>query len=117
MNAKTQEHMFTLPDIFQNNDIDPDNMPAVQKLADWNDIEFTENLKNAGNDDAICKLWNKLRNSSRYIATQHKADPKDANNRIVEQVLDPGPASFEDPFKQIISTIRQRILPKTNENT
>jgi hypothetical protein len=41
-----------------------------------------------------CKLWNRLTNSSRYIATQHKVDPKDPKNIIVEQVLDTGkPAS------------------------
>ena len=64
-----------------------------------------------------CKLWNRLTNSSRYIATQHKVDPKDPKNIIVEQVLDTGEASFKNPFKEIIVTLRHRILPTTNEDT
>jgi hypothetical protein len=118
-----QEHMFTLPDIFRNDAIDPGLMPSivvVPKVDDWNDVKFKDDLQKMiddCNEDAQCKLWNKLRNSSRYIATQHIPDPKDAKNIIVQQVLDTGDPSFKDPFREIIATLRRRILPKTNEDT
>jgi hypothetical protein len=64
------------------------------KSIDWNDIKFKDELKTIPTHNMECKLWNRLRNSSRYIATQHKVDPKDPKNIIVEQVLDTGkPAS------------------------
>ena len=109
--------MFTLPDIFRDNEIDPDVMPQIPKVDDWNDVKFKDDLKKMISLDDKCKLWNKLRNSSRYIATQHKQDPKDPKNIIVEQVLDTGDVSFNDPFKEIMATLRRRILPKTNEDT
>lgn len=109
--------MFTLPDIFKDNDIDPTNMPQVPKVYDWNDVKFKDDLNALISLDDKCKLWNKLRNSSRYIATQHKPDPKDPKNIVVEQVLDTGDASFNDPFKEIMATLRRRILPKTNEDS
>jgi hypothetical protein len=115
-----QEHMFTLTDIFQDNDIDVEQMPSivvVPKVDDWNDVNFKDELKTMISPDEKCKLWNKLRNSSRYIATQHRPDPKHPKNIIVEQVLDTTDVSFNDPFKEIIATLRRRILPKTNEDT
>ena len=115
-----QAHMFTLPDIFRNDNIDPVQMPSIPKVDDWNDVKFKDDLQKMiddDNKDAQCKLWNKLRNSSRYIATQHIPDPKDAKNIIVQQVLDTGDPSFKDPFREIIATLRRRILPKTNEDT
>ena len=113
-----QEHMFTLPDIFRDDEIATANMPQMAKVDDWNDVKFKDDiLKPLLNEDQKCKLWNKLRNSSRYIATQHKQDPKDPKNTIVEQVLDTGDVSFNDPFKEIMATLRRRILPKTNEDT
>jgi hypothetical protein len=102
-----------LPDIFEDKNIDPDNMPSIPKITDWNDVKFKEDLKTCPHDQK-CKLWNKLRNSSRYIATKHRKDAKD--NTVVEEVLDTGDRSFEDPFREIIATLRRRILPKTNED-
>lgn len=115
--GQKQEHMFTLPDIFRDNEIDPDVMPHIPKVDDWNDVKFKDELKPMISLDEKCKLWNKLRNSSRYIATQHKQDPKDPKNIIVEQVLDTGDVSFKGPFTEIMATLRRRILPKTNEDT
>jgi hypothetical protein len=115
-----QEQMFTLPDIFRNDAIDPGLMPSIPKVDDWNDVKFKNDLQemfNDGNEVAQCKLWNKLRNSSRYIATEHSPDPKDPKNIIVQRVLDTGDPSFKDPFREIIATLRRRILPKTNEDT
>jgi hypothetical protein len=110
--------MFTLPDIFRDDEIATANMPQMAKVDDWNDVKFKDDiLKPLLNEDQKCKLWNKLRNSSRYIATQHKQDPKDPKNIIVEQVLDTGDVSFNDPFTEIMATLRRRILPKTNEDT
>ena len=116
--GQKQEHMFTLPDIFRDDDIASANMPQMAKFDDWNDVKFKDDiLKPLLGLDQKCKLWNKLRNSSRYIATQHKPDPKDPKNIIVEQVLDTGDVSFNDPFTEIMATLRRRILPKTNEDT
>jgi hypothetical protein len=119
--GQKQEHMFTLPDIFRNDNIEPGLMPSivvVPKVDDWNDVKFKDDLQKMIDDDkkdAQCKLWNKLRNSSRYIATKHSKDTKD--KIVVEEVLDTGDASFKDPFREIIATLRRRILPKTNEDT
>lgn len=109
--------MFTLPDIFRDDEIDPDKMPQMSKVDDWNDVKFKDEIKTMMLTDETCKLWNKLRNSSRYIATQHKPDPKDPKNIIVEHVLDTGDVSFKGPFTEIMATLRRRILPKTNEDT
>jgi hypothetical protein len=111
-----QEHMFSLPDIFRKDNINADLLPPIPKVNDWNDVKFKEDLKTMMSHDQKCKLWNKLRNFSRYIATKHIPDPTDAKNKIVQQVLDIGDPSFKDPFTEIIATLRRRILPKTNED-
>ena len=98
-------------------EIAADNTPEMAKVDNWNDVKFFDDIRALTNADEECKLWNKLRNSSRYIATEHIADPQDGNNRIVQKVLDTGDASFAPPFTEIMATLRRRILPKTNEDS
>ena len=112
-----QEHMYKLPDLFAMEEIAADNIPEMAKVDDWNDVKFKDDIQRESNYDKECKLWNKLRNSSRYIATEQIEDPKDGNNRIVQKVLDTGDASFAPPFAEIMATLRRRILPKTNEDS
>lgn len=112
-----QATMYTLPDMFLLEHDPHFEIPEMAKVDDWNDVKFKDDILAEGDFDEECKLWNKLRNSSRYIATEHIADPQDGNNRIVQKVLDTGDASFKPPFTEIMATLRRRILPKTNEDS
>lgn len=107
--------MFTLPDTFVEHELNPTNLPGMDPKGEWNDVQFIENLNKASTDNDECKLWNNLRNSSRYIATKTTLDAK--GKPVVDKVLDTGDASFQNPLKEIMATIRRRILPKPNEDT
>jgi len=109
--------MFTLPDMFFLEIPAPVDVPQIAKVDDWNDVKFKDDIQEELDSDEECKLWNKLRNSSRYIATQTIEDPANANNVLVQMVLDTGDGSFNAPFKEIMATLRRRILPKTNEDS
>ena len=110
-----QQHMYTLPDTFMVRNLDLNNLPKTSKVSDWNNVTFIDELKKMAALDQKCKHWNTLRNSSRYIALETTTDPKEGQK--VEKVLDTGDASFQDPLKEIMATIRRRILPKPNEDT
>jgi hypothetical protein len=112
-----QATMYTLPDMFLLERDAHFDIPEMAKVDDWNDVKFISDIVDEEDVDEECKLWNKLRNSSKYIATEHTADPQDGNNRIVHKVLDTGDASFAPPFTEIMATLRRRILPKTNEDS
>jgi len=112
-----QLRMYTLPDMFFLQAPSEDNMPHMAKVDDWNDVKFVDVIMAHPDFNEECKLWNKLRNSSRYIAMETIDDPANANNVLVQNVLDTGDASFNDPFKEIMATLRRRILPKTNEDS
>jgi hypothetical protein len=77
-------------------------------------MTFKDELKNA-KEYQRNELWNRLRNSSRYIATDIGQDEK-TKSKIVKKTLDTGSTSFEAPFDSIIDTLRRRILPKPNED-
>lgn len=112
---RQQGYMFTLPDTFVEHELDTINLPGMDPKGEWNDVQFIENLNKASTDNDECKLWNNLRNSSRYIATKTTLDAK--GKPVVDKVLDTGDASFQNPLKEIMATIRRRILPKPNEDT
>jgi hypothetical protein len=110
-----QTHMHTLPDTFKKGELDPTDLPGMDPKGEWNDVQFTKKLADAPSEEIKCKLWNNLRNSSRYIATKTTLDAK--GKPVVDKVLDTGDASFQNPLKEIMATIRRRILPKPNEDT
>ena len=60
------------------------------------------------------ELWNNLRNSSRYIATETEEDDR-TKKTLVKKMLDT--SILDGPFKFIIDTLRRRILPKPNEDS
>jgi hypothetical protein len=121
----TQNFMYTLPSLFKKQlvqDLEPFQTP---KVADWNDATFKDKLDKINEDDsedekeeALCKVWNKLRNSSKYIVTNTETVTKHGiETKEVRHVVSLGDVSFDEPFKHIISTIRRRILRKPNEDT
>ena len=116
---KIQKHMYTLPDIFKSVDINEANMPGMEanlKVHEsWYNMTFKDELKNA-KEYQRNELWNRLRNSSRYIATDMDTDQK-TKSKIVKKTLDTGSTSFASPFDSIIATLRRRILPKPNEDS
>ena len=113
-----QKHMYTLPDIFKLVDINDANMPRMEanlKVHEsWYNMTFKDELKNA-KEYQRNELWNRLRNSSRYIATDMDTDQK-TKSKTVKKTLDTGSNSFTSPFDSIIATLRRRILPKPNED-
>ena len=123
---KAQNWMFTLPDVFKDEQTDGDELRVCQipKIAEWNNEKFIDKLEllyeevneeTELDNDKLFKLWNKLRNSSKYIATQTEAVNKHGvETKTVRHVVSLGDVSFDEPFKHIISTIRRRILPKPN---
>ena len=108
-----QNDMYTLPDMFKQ-PVNVDALPSMQKVDDWNDTSFVGNLRAADSRERETVLWNKLRNSSKYVMTTSN----NANGHVeVMQVLDTGTSSFDDPFAEIVSSMRRRIGPKPNEDS
>lgn len=107
-----QQHMYTLPDIFRKDNITNDNILSISQKDKWTDENFINDFLNSNDLEGKCKLFNKLRNSSRYIVTN-----PDEDDLTKMEVLDTGDANFDEPFKEIMNTLRRRILPKPNEDT
>jgi len=105
-----QKFMYTLPDIFKRHNIVLDDYNSKLKVDEWNDLEFLKEFLRV-DLTTKSKLMNKLRNSSKYIVTN--SEERDKTKINVLDIND----NFDEPFKEIMTTLRRRILPKPNEDT
>jgi hypothetical protein len=115
ISEEMQEYMYTLPDIFRNRALS--NLPGVacppKVHYSWWDMTFSKQWRTS-KSLARNELWNNLRNSSRYIATETEEDDR-TKKTLVKKMLDT--SILDGPFKIIIETLRRRILPKPNEDS
>lgn len=110
-----QDWMYTLPDVFFCENKSYLDYEKIPKIDDWTINTFFQDLLLHENAQHQATMWNNLRNSSKYIALDISNVPNQPTTAI--NVLDTGEANFEEPFKEIMMTLRRRILPNLFENS